>query len=175
MPQPRAAQTLWWVITLCVLLAAAVIAVVVVLAGGTPVHGDAARQDTGGGGHSQSKTTTSPTSTATSGVPTTTASPTTTAGGFVQPQPSRAGVFCAALLADQKTPEEPWTGLLATAPDSNPWGAQKIVLPAHPTAAFIEDLAAVRSLANATLVVQAGVAGERLPVPGPHGGLPGRL
>ncbi len=154
-PQPPPANALWWVVALCALLVAASTAGAVVLATGTSGHTDTAGKTAGTAAPSPIRTTSPPSSTEPGTVPTTSVTtPVTTGGGFVQPQPSRAGVFCSEILADQKTVEETWTGLLGTGPDSNPWGKQKIALPAHPSATFTEDLAAVRSLENATSVVQ---------------------
>jgi hypothetical protein len=77
----------------------------------------------------------------------------TTNDGFVQPQPSLAGKFCRSLLASQKAdPLE--GGQLGLGPDSNPWGNQPVGLPTNPSTAYRSDLAAVRSLSNATSVVQ---------------------
>lgn len=73
--------------------------------------------------------------------------------GFVQPQPSSAGKFCAALLAAQKNdPSAP--SVLGTAPTSDPWGTQTYIVPTHPSVRYVQDFAAVQSLANATSVVQ---------------------
>jgi hypothetical protein len=92
----------------------------------------------------------------TSAAPQTTSAPSPTGAssdGFVQPQPSVAGKFCAALLAAQKSdPSAP--SVLGTSPTSDPWGTQTFIVPTHPSTRYVQDFAAVQSLANATSVVQ---------------------
>jgi hypothetical protein len=73
--------------------------------------------------------------------------------GFVQSQPSVAGKFCNALLASQKRdPSGP--SAIGTSPTSDPWGTQTLIVPSHPSTRYVQDFAAVQSLANATSVVQ---------------------
>ena len=73
--------------------------------------------------------------------------------GFVQPEPSVAGRFCRGLLTSQRA-DRSVAGVLGTAPGSDPWGTQTLIVPAHPSPTFVQDFATVQSLENATSVVQ---------------------
>jgi len=73
--------------------------------------------------------------------------------GFVAAEPSLAGRFCRGLLASRRS-EPSGPSVLGTGPASDPWGTQTIIVPTQPSTRFLQDFAAVRSLENATSVVQ---------------------